>query len=525
MFTAGLGNLSLLIVSAASFIVAIPSGVQVFAWIATFWRGRVAMNAPTLFLLGFHFIFVLGGLTGVMVAVLPFDWQAHDSYFIVAHLHYVLIGGMVFPVFAGFYYWAPLFNGHCLSERWGRWVFGLMFGGFNLAFFPMHIAGMLGMPRRVYTYDGSLGWNALNMLSTIGAYILAAGVLLFFIDAYRTLRRPDADHGNPWNAGTLEWLPPREYGARSIPQVDSAYPLWKNPALPQEVEAGQHWLPGTVFGGRETLMTSLRDARPLHLLRLPTDSWWPLGAAAGTAGFFLLLTVSQPIPAFACGVLAVAFILRWLWDSDLPPPVATVDVGHGVRLPVGAHGSASHSWWAMIVLIAVDMTIFVSLLYTHVHLAMASDVCPPPGAALPAMRWPLAAALLLAASSGAMLAATRMVGTPHALGQRWLRVLVALAMAGAAAAAALDTGGHLMAALDPRAEGWSASVGMLLGYQAFHIAVLMLMGGYVLARSWTGRLQPAARATIDNTGLMWHCVTTQGIIGALTVQLVPRLLG
>ncbi|CAN7361457.1 cbb3-type cytochrome c oxidase subunit I [Variovorax paradoxus] len=525
MFTAGLGKLSLLVVSAASFIVAIPSGVQVFAWIATFGRGRVALDAPTLFLLGFHFIFVLGGLTGVMVAVLPFDWQVHDSYFVVAHLHYVLIGGMVFPVFAGFYYWAPVFNGHRLSERWGRWVFGLMFGGFNLAFFPMHIAGMLGMPRRVYTYGADLGWNALNMLSTLGAYTLAAGVLLFMVDAARTLRRPGQDHGNPWRAGTLEWLPPREYGARSIPQVDSRYPLWRQPALAQEVEAGRHWLPGTVLGGRETLVTSPRDARPMHLLRLPTDSWWPLAAAAGTAGFFLLLTVSQTLPALACGVIAVACILRWLWDSDRPPPVATVDVGHGVQLPVGAQGRASHSWWAMVVLIAVDMTIFVSLLYTHVHLSMASDVCPPPGAAPPPLRWPLGAALLLAAGSAAMALAARRLHTADARRQRLLRMLAALAMACAAGAAALDIGGHQLAGLDPRAQGWSASVGMLLGYQAFHIAVLMLMGGYVLVRSWSGRLQPAARATIDNTALMWHCVTAQGIIGALAVQAVPRLLG
>jgi len=525
MFAAGLGNLSLLVVSAASFIVAIPSGVQVFAWIATFWRGRVTLNAPTLFLLGFHFIFVLGGLTGVMVAVLPFDWQAHDSYFVVAHLHYVLIGGMVFPVFAGFYYWAPLFNGHCLSERWGRWVFGLMFGGFNLAFFPMHIAGMLGMPRRVYTYGGDLGWNTLNMLSTLGAFTLAAGVLLFFIDAIRALRRPSRDHGNPWRAGTLEWLPTREYGVRSIPQVDSNYPLWKHPTLPQEVEAGRHWLPGTVFGGRETLMTSLRDARPMHLLRLPTDSWWPLAAAAGTAGFFLLLTMSQTLLAFVCGVFAVVCILRWLWDLDRPPAVAMADVGHGLRLPVGAEGRASHSWWAMIVLVAVDMTIFVSLLYTHVHLAMASDVCPPPGAALPAARWPLGSALLLAAGSAAMALAKRALRTADARKQRGLRLLMALAMACAVASATLDIGGHLLAGLEPRAQGWSASVGMLLGYQAFHIIVLLLMGGYVLVRSWTGRLQPAARATIDNTAPMWHCVTAQGILGALTVQLVPRLLG
>ncbi|MDQ0072281.1 cytochrome c oxidase subunit I+III [Variovorax boronicumulans] len=523
MFTTGLGNLSMLVVSAASFMVAIPSGLQVFAWIATFWRGRVTLDAPTLFLLGFHFIFVLGGLTGVMVAVLPFDWQAHDSYFIVAHLHYVLIGGMVFPVFAGFYYWAPVFNGHRLSERWGRWVFGLMFGGFNLAFFPMHIAGLMGMPRRVYTYPGDLGWNGLNMASTVGAFVLAAGVLLFFIDAARTLRRPEKDHGNPWGAGTLEWLPPRDYGVRSIPEVDSLYPLWRQPALPEEVEAGRHWLPGTVFGGRETLVTSMRDARPLHLLRLPTDGWPPFVAAVGTAGFFLLLTVSQAVLAFAFGLLAIVAILWWLWASDQPPPTATADVGHGVRLPVNAAGTASHSWWAVIVLIAVDMTIFVSFLFTHIHLSMAAEVCPPPGAALPPLQWPLASGVLLLLGSAAMAVAVRRPLQPAA--QRTVRWLAGFAMLSAACALGFDLTGHWRAGLDPRDEAWSASVGMLLGYQAFHVAVLLLMGGYVLVRSWTGRLQPAARATLDNTALMWHCVTAQGVLGALTVQLVPRVLG
>lgn len=523
MFTTGLGNLSMLVVSAASFMVAIPSGLQVFAWIATFWRGRITLDAPTLFLLGFHFIFVLGGLTGVMVAVLPFDWQAHDSYFIVAHLHYVLIGGMVFPVFAGFYYWAPVFNGHRLSERWGRWVFGLMFGGFNLAFFPMHIAGLMGMPRRVYTYPDDLGWNGLNMASTVGAFVLAAGVLLFFIDAARTLRRPEKDHGNPWGAGTLEWLPPRDYGVRSIPEIDSLYPLWRQPTLPEEVEAGRHWLPGTVFGGRETLVTSMRDARPMHLLRLPTDGWWPFIAAVGTAGFFLLLTVSQAVPAFACGLLAIVAILRWLWGSDQPPPTQTADVGHGVHLPVGAAGRASHSWWAVIVLIAVDMTIFVSFLFTHIHLSMAAEVCPPPGAALPPLRWPLASGVLLLLGSAAMAVAVRRPLPPAA--QRTVRWLAGLAMLCAASALGFDLAGHWRTGLDPRDQAWSASVGMLLGYQAFHVAVLVLMGGYVLARSWAGRLQPTARATLDNTALMWHCVTAQGVVGALVVQLLPRVLG
>ncbi|MBT2325679.1 cbb3-type cytochrome c oxidase subunit I [Variovorax paradoxus] len=524
MFTAGLGSISMAIVSAASFVVAIPSGMQVFAWIATFWRGRVRLDAPTLFLLGFHFIFVLGGLTGVMVAVLPFDWQAHDSYFVVAHFHYVLIGGMVFPVFAGFYYWAPVFNGHRLSERWGRWVFGLMFGGFNLAFFPMHLTGLWGMPRRVYTYPGDLGWNGLNMLSTVGAFTLAAGVLLFVVDAARTLRRPEKDHGNPWKAGTLEWLPMRDYGVFSIPQVASREPLWERPSLPQEVEAGRHWLPGTAFGGRETLMTSLRDARPMHLLRLPTDGWSPVLAAAGTAAFFLLLTVEAPWLAGACGLAAIAAMLHWLWGLDRPPPVATIEAAAGVRLPVGATGRRTHSWWAMIILVVVDLTIFASLAYSHLHVAMAADVCPPPGASLPAARWPLAAAVLLAAGSLLIaLAAARPVNAEPRR-QRLLRVQVALAMACTASAFGLDLAGHWQAGLDPRAEAWSATVGTLLGYQGFHIAVVLLMGGYLLARSWTGRLQPQARATLDNVVPMWHCVSAQGLAGLLLVQALPRWL-
>ncbi|HEY9238572.1 MAG TPA: cbb3-type cytochrome c oxidase subunit I, partial [Burkholderiaceae bacterium] len=197
MFTAGLGSWKVLLVSAASLVVAVPTAVQVFAWIATLWRGRLRYSGAALFLLGFLFTFVIGGLTGVMVAVLPFDWQVHDTYFIVAHLHYVLIGGVVFPVFAALYHWAPLVNGHLLSERLSRWIFGLMFGGFQLAFFPMHIAGLMGMPRRVYTYDANLGWDLPNLLSSIGAFVFAAGVLLFAIDAARTWRRAEREHGDP----------------------------------------------------------------------------------------------------------------------------------------------------------------------------------------------------------------------------------------------------------------------------------------------------------------------------------------
>ncbi|CAN7597076.1 cbb3-type cytochrome c oxidase subunit I [Acidovorax sp. LjRoot194] len=521
MFTAGLGPLALHITSIASFAVSIPSAVQVFAWIATFWRGRVRMKAPSLFLLGFHFVFVLGGLTGVMLAVLPFDWQAHDSYFVVAHLHYVLVGGLVFPLFAAIYYWAPLYNGHRLSERVGRWSFALMFGGFNLAFFPMHIAGMAGMPRRVYTYSAGLDWTLWNLLSTVGAFVFAAGVLLCLVDLVRTLVRSERDHGDPWRADSLEWLPQGDYGVRSIPQIASREPLWSHPSLPQEVAAGRHWLPGTVFGGRETLVTSPVQAQVRHLLRLPGDGWSPFIAAAGTAGFFLLLTVAWIVPAMIAGVASVAAMLVWLWGSDLPPPQDTAAIGEGVSVPTSASGVGSHSWWATVILLAVDATVFASFAFAHIHVSMALDICPPPGAHIPP-GGALSTALLLGASGLMVWAVRCLQQRPR---QGLLRLAVALAMVGAVGATGLELATHWQAGLSPRADAWSATVAALLAWQGFHSLVLIVMGCYVLARSWAGRLRTDARATLDNTALMWHGTVAQALVGMALVRWLPAWMG
>jgi cytochrome c oxidase subunit I+III len=198
MFAAGMSPNAMRFFMTASMLIAIPAGVQVLTWIATLWYGKPVWSTALLFAGGFLALFVLGGITGVMVASAPFDTQVHDSYFVVAHFHYVLIGGVIFPLFAGLYYWIPKITGRVLSERLGRWNFWVMFIFFNVTFFPMHIAGLLGMPRRVYTYPAGLGWDAYNMISTLGAFGFAAGIGLFLINFARNRQRGDKAGDNPW---------------------------------------------------------------------------------------------------------------------------------------------------------------------------------------------------------------------------------------------------------------------------------------------------------------------------------------
>jgi cytochrome c oxidase subunit I+III len=214
--------------TAASMMIAIPSGVQIFCWIATLWGGRPRLCTPLLFVLGFFFVFVLGGLTGVMLASVPLDLQVHDTFFVVAHFHYVLVGGAVFPLFGGFYYWFPKLTGRLLNERMGAWNFGLFFAGFNLTFFPMHQLGLQGMPRRVYTYPLEMGWGSLNLLASLGAGLLALGVLTFIGNVLWSRRHGQIADDNPWQAGTLEWAthsPPAAYNFPRLPTVSGPEPL------------------------------------------------------------------------------------------------------------------------------------------------------------------------------------------------------------------------------------------------------------------------------------------------------------
>ena len=311
MFATGLPPLGMSFFTAASVLIAIPTGLQIFCWIATLATGgQVRMATPLLFIIGFFFIFVVGGLTGVMLGSTALDSQLHDTYFVVAHLHYVLIGGAVFPLFGGFYYWFPKLTGRLLSERAGKWNFWLFFIGFNVTFFPMHILGLHGMTRRIYTYSADTGWQSLNMLATVGALIIATSMVVFLLNVIVSLRRGKPAGDNPWGAATLEWAtssPPPPYNFAHLPVVASANPLWEPAGLSAVVT-------GLPNSERVTLITSLHDAEPDQILFLPSPSLWPFAAAIAVSIMFIA-SIFTPW-AIVWGSIPVAIALTgWFWPD------------------------------------------------------------------------------------------------------------------------------------------------------------------------------------------------------------------
>jgi cytochrome c oxidase subunit I+III len=517
MFTTGLPGIALGIFSAASLAVAIPTGVQIFCFIATLLGARHVGSVPMLFVFGGLATFVIGGLTGVMVAVAPFDFQAHDTYFVVAHLHTVLIGGALFPIMAGFYYFFPLAVGKHLSDALGKVIFGFVFIGFNLTFMPMHFTGLMGMVRRVYTYPEGLGLETLNLTSTIGAGILGIGVAIFAWDVIRPRKhQPHADR-NPWNAGTLEWIgemPGKPWGIRSVPEIDSRYPLWDQKDLVRHVDEGRYYLPDAEEHKRETLITTAIDSIPIQCLRIGGPSFVPMWAAIFTGGLFIFPTFHLWWPALVSGILALVVILYWLWTATaIIPEKPDKPVGFGVTLPLYASGQASVGWWAMFITMLGDTTAFVSLLFGYffywtLRPDFLSDVSGP-GAF-----WPLIA-LALGVTSWALTLLARRANRRDASSLFYLGLALGAATSITSAAALIAA--PMLTGLDPQRHVYDAIVWVLVLWAAAHLTAGTLMQLYCLARRAARRMDARHDIDMSNVGLYWHfaavtCVLTVAVI-------------
>jgi len=310
MFTTGIGHLGMSFFSAASMTISVYTIIQVFCWLSTVWNGKPVMTASMHFAMGFIALIVVGGLSGVATAVIPLDWQINDTYWVVSHIHYVLVGANFFPVMAAFYYWAPKMTGRMLSERWGKISFWTMFIGFQLAFFTMHVLGIEGMPRRIYTYVDGLGWGYLNKIITVGAFILAVGILMTFINFFWSLKHGVVAGKNPWNADTLEWAtdsPPAAYEVVHIPTVVSRHPLWDDHDEDYD-PTGERILDE----GRLSYTTTPLDAKPVAIARIAKDTIKPMLVALGAFVVCGAWVFSYWYVAYPAALFTLIIIGLWL---------------------------------------------------------------------------------------------------------------------------------------------------------------------------------------------------------------------
>jgi cytochrome c oxidase subunit 1/cytochrome c oxidase subunit I+III len=313
MFVVGFATVTTVYFAAASLIIVIPSAIQLFAWITTILTGRPEFKTPMLWIVGFIVYFMIGGLSGVTVAAIPFDQQVEDSYYIVAHFHFVIFGAAVFPILGGMYFWFPKVTGRMYHEGVGKLSFWLTFIGTFVVFFPMHILGLLGMPRRVYTYAPGMGWTFLNALESVGAYVLAAGLLLIVANLVISFFRGPVAGNDPWGAETLEWSttsPPPPYNYPVIPTVTSPYPMWDARDRERDnrrLERGE----GVLERGHETPATTVQDADYDEVLSMPPHSVWPPLAGLMLTGIFAMLLLRHYWIAVGFVVAGGLVLISW----------------------------------------------------------------------------------------------------------------------------------------------------------------------------------------------------------------------
>ncbi|WEF25196.1 cytochrome c oxidase subunit I [Paracoccus sp. S3-43] len=481
MFTVGIPHMALAFFSAASALVAVPTSVQVFAWIGTMWAGRVELRLPMLHVIGFFLTFVIGGLTGVMLAMVPFNWQAHDTAFVTAHLHYVLVGGFVFPMMAGITYWMPMISGRFRIRALGEAAFWLILLGFHGTFFLMHLTGLLGMPRRIDRYPGNPEWEWLNLVSSIGGMVMAAGFAMFVMDIGMQWLFGRRSHRNPWRAETLDWamaLPAPPYNFASLPG-----PRHPDSGAILPLARGEGLLPGAPRQRREVLVRDAGTGRPDHVAVVPGNTVLPIWTAAALGSFFLLMLAGL----YWLTPLAISAILwaGWQWGGFMGSPrdAAPIPVAPGLSLPEHWQVRQSLAYSGTVTLLVADGTLYASLLFGVGFLTVIAPNWPAPesGQGLGAL---LAAGGALLSIAAATLAA-RLAET-----QRDRPTGATAALTGVLA------GGLALALLgvlawqvdDPRRHARDALRGVLLGHAVFHGVVALMLGLRCLSDARQGRI-------------------------------------
>jgi cytochrome c oxidase subunit I+III len=527
MFTTGLPELALAFFTAASLMIGIASGTQIYAWIATLWGSRPRIDTTALYVAGFFFIFILGGITGIMVAVVNFDWQVHDTFFIVAHFHYVIIGGVVFPVFAGINHWYPKFTGRRLDEHIGTWSFWLVFIGFNLTFFPMHIMGLLGMARRVYTYPAELGLDGWNILSTVGAVIMTIGFGMFFINALRSLKKGALAGNNPWNGDSLEWAtssPPPAYAWARLPVVRGRHPLWlenaqeSNDPWVEKIRDAMYLEPAEF---RATLVTDAMHAKPEAIQALPGPSKQPLVVAVAVLLIFLGV-LGQWYLLSAGAVIATAIgLLQWLVPSrKFEKLVLGSGVSEAAGLPIMTHGAKNTDWWGMLSFMAILATMFAALFFSFFYLRLFAEDWPQGVNVRPPLLPQILSTLLAFGGAGAAWFARRRalsgVGSSIFL---WVALLLGVACAGAHG---WSWSNHAFTAT-ANAYGsafWTISA-LLMITNALTVVITACMI-HIGKGSWEHR--PTVAMPLDVTWIMWIGMSAASLGVFLVLYLSTHLI-
>lgn len=519
MYMVGISHLAMAFFSAASALVAVPTAIQIFSWLATMAHGRPRFAVPMLYVFGFFFVFVLGGLTGVMLAMMPFDKQAHDTHFVVAHLHYVLIGGFVFPMLAGAYYWLPHMTGRIPVQHLSKPAFWLVFTGFNVTFLIMHLTGLLGMPRRVHTYAEGSAWEWLNLVSSLGSFVMAMGFALILVDFVMQFRYGRAFPRNPWKAATLDWamaVPPPRYNFASLPHVearaDSLDPRATGAAL-----AGGHGYLGFAREGRmETLGVGMADGRLEQVILLPQNTFLPLWTALATGAFFLamLAKLYWAVPVALAAMLVL--FLMWTRATGQREDSGPLPVGRGASALPHVECANAPSWWATLFTLLADATLFASLIFGGLFLWNSAPGWPSGSAPQIGLVLSLLAAAALGAGGASGVIASRRAGRAPG---NWLLVCALSHVVSTACLlwmALADTPGRMDHAL-------SATCFVILVYAAFHTALGAVFALYGFWRDREGYV--SARRSLDlRIGRLWHVYAAgAGVLSLAFLQLLVAL--